>query len=162
AVARRAQAFGMRLLGTDPVAMSEAFLTETGIAMVPRDELLAAADVVSLNCDLNPTSRHIMSAEAFARMKPGAFLINTARGPLVDEAALVRALESGRLAGGAMDVFEHEPLPADSPLRRFPNLMFAPHNANSSPAAWERVHLSTIDNLLGVLLDVPSATRAAS
>lgn len=162
AVARRARAFGMRLLGTDPVAMPASFLAETGITMVPRGELLGAADVISLNCDLNPTSRHLMDDASFAQIRPGTFLINTARGPLVDEAALVRALESGRLGGAALDVFETEPLPAASPLRRFPTVMFAPHNANSSPAAWERVHINTIDNLLEVLLTAPTAARAVS
>jgi D-3-phosphoglycerate dehydrogenase len=75
-------------------------------------------------------------------------LINTARGPLVDEVALVQALESGRLAGAALDVFEQEPLPAGSPLRRMDQVMLAPHNSNASPTAWERVHWNTIRNLL--------------
>jgi phosphoglycerate dehydrogenase-like enzyme len=91
-----------------------------------------------------------MSDDAFSRMRPSAVLINTARGPVVDEEALVRALQAGRLAGAALDVFEHEPLPADSPLCRMDQVMLAPHNANSSPAAWEHVHQNTINNLLGV------------
>ena len=152
AVARRVRAFGARLLGCDLVPMPQSFLRETGIAMVERGQLLAEADVLSLNCDLNPTSYHIMSDDAFNRLKDGACLINTARGPLIDERALVRALDSGKLGAAALDVFEEEPLPAGSPLRRFANVMLAPHNANSSPRASERVHLNTIDNLLGVLL----------
>ena len=75
-------------------------------------------------------------------------LINTARGPVVDEEALVKALQDGTLGGAALDVYEHEPLPVDSPLRGFDNVMLAPHNANSSPAAWERVHWNTIRNLI--------------
>jgi D-3-phosphoglycerate dehydrogenase len=160
AVARRGQAFGARLLGCDLVPMPEPFLRETGIAMVERGQLLEEADVISLNCDLNPTSYHIMSDDAFKRMKDHACLINTARGRLIDESALVRALESGKLGAAAMDVFEEEPLPADSPLRRFPNVMLAPHNANSSPRAWERVHVNTIENLLGVLLGEPRDAAA--
>ena len=81
-------------------------------------------------------------------MKRTAYLINTARGPIVDEPALVWALQDRRLAGAALDVFEHEPLPQDSPLRALSNVLLAPHNANSSPSAWQRVHQSTIDNLL--------------
>jgi D-3-phosphoglycerate dehydrogenase len=80
-------------------------------------------------------------------MKPTAVLINTARGPIVDEKALVEALRDGTIGGAALDVFEDEPLPLDSPLLRLDNVMLSPHNSNSSPAAWERVHLNTIRNL---------------
>lgn len=148
AVAKRAAAFGMRLLGTDPVEMPGEFLKETGIAMVSKEELLKNSDFVSLNCDLNPTSRHIMGGVEFKLMKPTACLINTARGPLVDEPGLVRALGEEEIGGAALDVFEVEPLPADSPLRVMANVMLAPHNSNSSPAAWERVHENTVINLL--------------
>ena len=81
-------------------------------------------------------------------MKTGAILINAARGPIVAEPALIAALQSGTLGGAALDVFEVEPLPVDSPLKQMANVMLAPHNANSSPAAWERVHKNTIRNLL--------------
>jgi len=80
-------------------------------------------------------------------MKPTAVLINTARGPIVDETALIEALQKGRIAGAALDVFEIEPLPLDSPLRRMENVLLAAHNANASPAAWERVHWNTLRNL---------------
>jgi D-3-phosphoglycerate dehydrogenase len=92
-----------------------------------------------------------MSDAEFALMKPTAVVINTARGPLIDEPALIRALREKRLAGAALDVFEVEPLPADSPLRGMDNVLLAPHNANSSPEAWERVHWTTINNLLDEL-----------
>lgn len=147
-VLRRAKSFGARLLGNDIIEMPADFLAATGVKMVALDELLAQSDFVSLNCDLNPGSRHIVDAAALAKMKTGAVLVNTARGPLVDEAALITALQSGKLAGAALDVFEQEPLPADNSLRKMDNVLLAPHNSNASPAAWERVHWNTIRNLL--------------
>lgn len=147
-VARRAQAFGMKILGNDIVLIDPAFIAETGIEMTSLQALLAQSDFISLNCDLNPTSYHLMNPETMAMAKPDAVLINTARGPVVDNAALVEALQAGRLAGAALDVYEQEPLPVDSPLLKMDNVMLAPHNANSSPAAWERVHANTIRNLL--------------
>ncbi len=148
AVARRARAFGMTVLGNDIVEIDHVFLAEVGVQMTSLDDLLGRADFVSLNCDLNPTSFHLMNARTLSLMRPTAVLINTARGPIVDEPALVAALESGTIAGAALDVFEVEPLPPDSPLCRMDNVLLAPHNANSSPAAWERVHWNTIRNLL--------------
>lgn len=148
AVIRRARAFGMRILATDIIPVASDFLAETRVEMTGLDDLLAQADYVSLNCDLNPTSRHLINAETLAKMKPGAVLINSARGPIVDEAALAAALQSGRIGGAALDVYEQEPLPLDSPLRKLDNVMLAAHNANSSPAAWERVHFNTVRNLL--------------
>jgi D-3-phosphoglycerate dehydrogenase len=148
AVVRRAKALGMTLLGNDIKDIAPEFLAETGIRMVSKEELLASADFVSMNTDLNPTSHHLMSDAQFALMKPSAVLINASRGPVVDEKALVRALQSGRIAGAALDVFEDEPLPADSPLKTMDNVFLAPHNANSSPKAWENIHRSTIEHLM--------------
>jgi D-3-phosphoglycerate dehydrogenase len=148
AVARRAVAFGMRLLGNDIVDMPEAFLSESGIEMVALDQLLTEADFISLNPDLNPTSHHLISEPQLAMMKSSAYLINASRGPVVDEPALVRALQEGQIAGAALDVFEEEPLPAQSPLRELDNCLLAPHNANSSPQAWQKVHENTVRNLL--------------
>ena len=151
AVARRAKAFGMTLLGCDPVRPPEDFLKETGLKLVSFDELLAASDFVSLNCDLNPASNGLMNAAAFAKLKPGAYLLNAARGPLVVEKDLVAALEGGRLAGAGLDVYEHEPLPDSSRLRKLTQVVLSPHNSNGSPRAYERVHANTIKNLLDVL-----------
>lgn len=148
AVTRRARAFGMKVLGNDIVEIDPVFIAETGIEMTTLEDLLRRSDFISLNCDLNPTSYHLMNDKTFQWVKPGAVLINTSRGPVVDEAALIRALEAGRLGGAALDVFEVEPLPLDSPLRKMDNVMLAPHNANSSPTAWERVHRNTIKNLI--------------
>lgn len=148
AVLRRAKAFGMTLLGNDIREIEPDFVLENQVEMTSREDLLMRADFVSVNCDLNPTSRHLLDREAFQLMKPEAVLINTARGPIVDEQALVEALRKDHIAGAALDVFEEEPLPDGSPLRTFDQVLLAPHNANSSPAAWERVHWNTIRNLL--------------
>jgi D-3-phosphoglycerate dehydrogenase len=147
-VARRARAFGMTVLGNDIVEIDHVFIAETGIEMTTLDFLLSRSDFVSLHCDLNPTSLRLINARTLGLLRPEAVLINTARGPIVDEPALVAALQAGKIAGAALDVFESEPLPADSPLLKMDNVMLAPHNANSSPAAWERVHWNTIRNLL--------------
>jgi len=148
AVLRRAQAFGMKLLGNDIITIDPAFIAETGVEMTSLDDLLRRADFVSLNCDLNPTSLKLVNTRALSMMRPQAVLINTARGPIVDEPALVKALKAGTIGGAALDLFEVEPLPAGSPLRQMDHVMLAPHNANSSPAAWERVHWNTIKNLV--------------
>jgi D-3-phosphoglycerate dehydrogenase / 2-oxoglutarate reductase len=151
AVTRRARAFGMKVLGTDIIDVDHVFVGETGIEITDLDYLLSNSDFISVNCDLNPTSHHLINANTLAKMKPSAILINTARGPIVEEKALVEALSNGVVGGAALDVFEHEPLPADSPLLKMDNVMLAPHNSNSSPAAWERVHWNTIRNLLNGL-----------
>lgn len=148
AVTRKAKAFGMRVLGNDIIDIDHVFVTETGIEMTDLEYLLSNADFISINSDLNPTSEHLINAETLAKMKETAILINTARGPIVDEKALISALQAGKLGGAAMDVFEVEPLPEDSPLKKMDNVMLAPHNSNSSPEAWERVHWNTIKNLV--------------
>lgn len=148
AVARRCHAFGVRLVGCDIVDIDKAFLNETGLIICPFNDLLCSSDFVTLHCDLNPSSRHLISDKEFALMKPSSHIINTARGPIIDETALVRALRASTIAGASLDVFEQEPLPLDSRLREFPNVLFSPHNANSSPGAWKRVHENTLNNLI--------------
>jgi len=148
ALTRRARSFGMKVYGTDIIEVDHVFVTETGIEMISLASLLSNSDFVSVNCDLNPTSYHLINGETLALMKPDAVLINTARGPIVEEQALIEALQAKRLAGAALDVFEQEPLPLESPLLKMDNVMLAPHNSNSSPAAWERVHWNTIKNLV--------------
>ena len=148
AVVRRARAFGMTVLGNDLVAVPDSFVEESGLEMVSLDSLLREADFVSLHCDLNPTSWHLIGRAELWSMRDSACLINTARGPIVDEPALIEALCERRISGAALDVFEVEPLPDDSPLRGMENCLLAPHNANNSPAARRRVHEATIANLL--------------
>jgi D-3-phosphoglycerate dehydrogenase len=151
AVVRRAKAFGMNILGNDIVELPKNFLAETHIQMVAKEELLRESDFVSLNCDLNPSSYHMMNYKMFCLMRPSAIVINTARGPIIKEADLIKALNEKRIAGAALDVFEFEPLPEDSPLKEMQNVMLAPHNANSSQEAWEFVHHNTIQNLIDAL-----------
>lgn len=161
AVLTRARAFCMRLLGNDVVEVDPDLVSSIRLDMVSLEELLEESDYVSVNCDLNPTSRGLLDAERLNRMKAGSVLINTARGPIVKERALIEALESGRLSGAALDVFEVEPLPLESPLRKMENVLLAPHNSNSSPRAWERVHWNSLANLFkGLDLDIPEAVSA--
>lgn len=157
AVTRRARAFGMHIFGNDIIEIDHVFIAESGIEMTDLQFLLSNSDFIAITCDLNPTSRHLINAVSLAGTKPEAILINTSRGPIVDEKALVQALQVKRLAGAALDVFEVEPLPLDSPLLKMDNVLLAPHNSNSSPAAWDRVHWNTIRNLfegLGIPSDV--------
>lgn len=146
--ARRAEAFDCRVLGHDLVDMPPDFIEETGIEMTSKNTVLAESDYVSLHCDLNPTSRHLIGSAELSSMKSSAILVNTSRGPVIDEQALVAALREPEIAGAALDVFEDEPLPQDSPLRKMDNVLLSPHNANSSPDAWERVHRNTLNNLI--------------
>lgn len=148
AVVRRAIAFGMRVLGNDLLDIPKEFVSETGINMVSNEALLRQSDFISINCTLNSTSHHLINERDFEIMKSTAVIINTARGPIIDEAALVTALKEGLIAGAALDVFEIEPLPDDSPLRKMNNVLMAPHNSNSSPEAWEHVHWNSINNLV--------------
>jgi D-3-phosphoglycerate dehydrogenase len=160
AVIRRARAFGTKLLGCDIVPIAPDFILENGLEMTSLEDLMRRSDFISVNCDLNPTSYHIINAQSLAWCQPGAVLINTARGPLVDEPALVAALRAGQIGGAALDVFEKEPLPFESPLRLMDNVMLAPHNSNSSPSAWERVHWNTIRNLIdGLGLDTSALAQ---
>lgn len=154
AVLRRAHAFGMTLLGNDIQPIPRDFLLEYKVTSTPLIRLVQQADFISVNCDLNPTSYHLINQQLLAQMKPTAVVINTARGPIVNEKDLIDALLKKKIAGAALDVFEVEPLPADSPLLKMENVLLAPHNSNSSQAAWENVHWNTIRNLLlGLAID---------
>lgn len=134
AVARRAAGFGMRVLGFDPYAEAVA-----GVEQVSLEELLSESDFVSLHCSLTPANRGMFNADRLTLMKPSAYLINTARGALIDEAALVEALQQGRFAGAAIDAYTTEPLPASSPLRTCPRLLMTPHQAFNAIETGEQV-----------------------
>ncbi len=148
AVARKASAFGMRLLGNDIKEIDKGFVSYYGVEMVEKEYLYKESDFISLNCDLNEYSFHLIDKVALKQMKKRPFIINTARGAIVKEMDLVEALNQGIVAGVGLDVFEREPLPSDSPLLKMDNVLLAPHNSNSSPSAWERVHENTVKNLL--------------
>lgn len=151
AVARRAGACGMHLLACSLEPLHTAEQACLGVTQVPLDVLLAESDFVTLHVDLRPENHRLIDDRRLRLMKSGACLVNTARGALVDEIALVDALMNGRLRGAALDVFVDEPLPAGSRLRTLPNVYLAPHHANASVAAAERVHANTIRNVLQTL-----------
>lgn len=126
AYAARMSVFGCRIIGYDPYVGADQ-AREAGIEASALEDVVTRSDILSLHVPLTPETRHIIGRDAIARMKQGAILINSSRGGLVDEAALAAALTSGHLAGAGLDVFEAEPLPADSPLRQAPNLFMSPH-----------------------------------
>ena len=148
AVVRRAMASGMHAVGYDINPVSASFVEDTGLRVVGLEELLRTADFISLNCNLTAQNYHILGPQQFAMMKPGVYIINTARGPLIDEAALVQALREDKVAGAALDVFEEEPLPPDSQLRRFDTCIFGTHNGSNTLEAVTRVNELAIRNLL--------------
>jgi len=137
-VASIARAFGMRIIAHDPY-LPEARALELGIELVPVDLLLARADVVSLHLPLTDETRHFLNRDRIAQMKDGAVVVNTARGALIDDAALIEGLDSGKLGGAALDVFDPEPLAEDSPLRSHERVTLTPHLAASTSEAQERV-----------------------
>jgi D-3-phosphoglycerate dehydrogenase len=130
-VTERAKPFGFRIIATDPFVQPEV-AAAMGVELLSVDEVLGQSDIVSVHVFLNAETRGMLNAERLAKMKKGAYLINTARGPVVDEAALIEALRSGHLAGTGLDVFEQEPLAADSPLMSMSNVLLAPHLASYS------------------------------
>ena len=161
AVLKRAHAFQMELLGNDIVQIEPEFIEQVGVEMTSLNDLLARADFISLNCDLNPTSHRLINQNTLLQIKSSGILINTARGQVVEESALIAALQEGTIGGAALDVYEEEPLPKDSPLLGMENVMLAPHNSNSSPTAWENVHWNSIRNLLEGLA-IPYVTEELS
>jgi phosphoglycerate dehydrogenase-like enzyme len=152
----RSLGFG-RLIATDPFIAPEC-ATALGVEMVSLDELFAASDFVAVNTLLNAQTRGLVGEKELRRMKPTAYLINTARGAIVNEAALVRALREGWIAGAGLDVFEQEPLSADNPLRGFENVILTPHGLAWTEEIVRDNGLEACDNILAVARgDVPAA-----
>ena len=150
ALAPKAKAFGLKVLTHDPYVKADV-LAAAGVESVSFDDLLARADFVSVHAPLLPATRGLMNAAAFAKMKMGAFLINTARGPLIDETALVAALDSGHLGGAALDVVAAEPLAKDSPLLGRDNVILTPHTAFYSVEALEELQVKCATDVARVL-----------
>jgi len=150
AVAKRAHGFSMRVLYWGPRRKPEADEKDFGMCYVPLDQLLAESDFVSLHPPLTPETHHMISDGELRLMKPTAFLINTARGPIVDEAALVRALAKKRIAGAGLDVHEHEPRVAQA-LRRMPNVVLTPHLGSAVMSLRDVMANIVVDNILALL-----------
>ncbi|PLU43397.1 hydroxyacid dehydrogenase [Sinorhizobium medicae] len=150
-VAEILRAMDMRIIAFDPHARD---CSTTGVDWTETlDELLQESDLVSLHCPLTPETRNMITAPRLARMKPGAILINTARGGLIDEKALAEAVLSGHLAGAGLDTFADEPLPADHPFLSLPQIVMTPHMGGSTDAALDGVAISAARNVLDVLID---------
>jgi D-3-phosphoglycerate dehydrogenase len=151
AVARRAQGFGMDVVAHDLVDSVRRVAADLGVELVSRDELFRRSDALVLCCPLTPETHHMITARTLALLPHGAYLVNVARGPLVDELALVEALRSGLVQAAALDVFEEEPLPLDSPLREFEQCVFVSHNASNAAEAVLRASARAVENLLAGL-----------
>ncbi len=154
-MARRATGFGMRVLYHDVVRAEPEVEAALNATAVPLEELLAKADFVSLHTALNAETRHLIDAAALARMKPGSILINTSRGPVVDQEALAEALRSGHLFGAGLDVTDPEPLRADHPLVQLPNCLVVPHIASASERTRDRMAEKAARNLVAGLRGEP-------
>ena len=160
ALAPKAKAFGLRVVAHDPYLPQHA-VTAAGVESVSFDRLLEISDFVSMHAPLLPTTRGLFNAQVFQKMKKGACLINTARGPLVDEDALVSALDAGHLGGAALDVFVTEPTPADR-WRDVPNTVLTPHTAGATDAAVARMLAMLLANLEAYFAGRPLPTASAS
>lgn len=157
-VALRGQAFGMAVIVYDPY-LSAARAEELGVEMTEFDSLMGRADFVSIHVPLNDETRGIIGPDALDRMKPSAFVVNASRGGVVDESALTKALHNGDIAGAALDVYENEPLEADSPLRDAPNLVLTPHLGASTAEA--QVNVATeVAEKIRILIDTGSLSDA--
>jgi D-3-phosphoglycerate dehydrogenase len=150
-VARRGHALGMDVLGNDVRDLPTDLREDTGIEPRDRRELFDESDVVSLNCALTPETRGMVGREELDRLGPEGYLINASRGEVVDEDALIDALEEGTIAGAALDVFETEPLPTDHPFTDMENVILGSHNAQNTQEAVDRVNDRAVENLLAEL-----------
>jgi len=154
-VVRRAQGLGMTVLAYDPYVTAE-YANQRSVELVDLDSLVTRTDFLTIHVPLTPQTRNLLNRERLAMMQPTARLINVARGGVVDEQALVEAVQSGKLAGAALDVYEHEPLGADSPLRGCANIILSPHLGGSTVEAQEKVAEDVALQVLDVLNDRPA------
>jgi phosphoglycerate dehydrogenase-like enzyme len=149
-VAGQARSLGFEVVGCDPYATPQ-----PGLRLVSFEELLGCSDLITLHTPLNSETSRLIRADTIARMRPGALLVNTCRGGLVDESAVIEAMRSGQLAGVALDVFEAEPLAADSGLRSLPNVLLTPHAAWYSPASLAELPVRAARQVVDFLTGVP-------
>ena len=154
-VVERAKGLGMHVLAYDPYVTAE-YAAQRGVTLTDLDRLLAQSDFITFHVPLNDTTRHLIDRTQFQKMKQGVRVLNVARGGVIDEAALVEAIESGHVAGAALDVFEEEPLPADSPLRQLSQVVLTPHLGGSTVEAQEKVAVDVAVQVLDVLEGRPA------
>ncbi|MBI1998273.1 MAG: D-glycerate dehydrogenase [Deltaproteobacteria bacterium] len=150
AVARRARGFAMRILYTKRHRLEERRETELGVEYRSLDDLLSESDFVSINAALSPETVHLIGERELRRMRPSAYLVNTARGPIVNEKALVKALEEKRIAGAALDVYEREPM-VEPGLINLPNVVLTPHLGSAARETRERAAAIVVENILAVI-----------
>ena len=153
-VAATGAALGMRVIAHDPFVTT----VEPPVALVSLDELLSTSDVLSLHAPATVDTHHVINAATLARMKPGSYLVNCARGGLVDQTALVAVLDAGHLAGAGLDVTDPEPLPVGHPLLVHPLVVITPHVASATVAGRRRLYAQAIDNALAVCAGRPATT----
>ena len=152
-MAEKALALGMKVYGSDIREISRDFEKNTDIEIVALIELLKRSDFVTLHCDLNNSSFHLIGTDELKLMKPDSVLINTSRGEVIDQSALEKSLQKNKISGAALDVFEIEPLPSNSKFRQLENVYLSPHNSNASPKVFNKVDDLSIKNLfLGLVL----------
>ena len=146
-ICRMMSGFGIKIRVSDPYA--NVFLAqELGVEVTDTSTLISASDIISLNAPLTADTHHMINSEAFSKMKDGVYLVNTSRGPLIDEKAMIRALESGKLAGAALDVFESEPFENENKLRSFKNVVLTPHIAWRSTEAIRDLEIEVCENII--------------
>jgi len=160
-VAYRLKAFGMRVLACDPYLTAAQVQQRSGDEQCSLGKLLEASDVVSLHLPLRPQTRHLLSVKEFSKMKKGSFLVNASRGQVIDEKALIQALQSGSVSGVALDVFSEEPLPADHPLLHLKNVILTPHIGAFTVEARQRVDTDIVNKILEYFFE-PTQRRLSS
>jgi D-3-phosphoglycerate dehydrogenase / 2-oxoglutarate reductase len=152
-VADKAKKFGFRIITSDPYVKGEIF-DERGVEAVGLDELLRNADIISLHCPLRAETTHLINSKTIGQMKPGVIIINTSRGPIINEQDLLEALKSDRVIGAGLDVFEDEPLPTGSALRKLPNVILTSHAASVSTRAVEALQIQAAESARDFLLGI--------
>lgn len=144
AVARKLAPFGPMVMANDIKEIDDDILELRNVTRASKEDIYEMCDIITLHTDLNPTSEHMLNTESFSKMKKTPYIINTARGPLINETDLISALNQGLISGVGIDVFEHEPLAVDNPLRTLQLVTASCHNTNSSPLCWDNVHKNSL------------------